>query len=156
MALLNVSTCSSKLQQTSPFPPTPPSLRRLSCAPGSKQSPQSFWKLSLSLGESVCKASLIALLSASVFVANPALAFKSILRQANFKGAKLLGASFFDADLTDLRAVDFSLANVTKANLSNANLEGAVATGNTYFIGSNKCHGCRYVEICLMLTLLIA
>ncbi|KAF7826713.1 thylakoid lumenal 15 kDa protein 1, chloroplastic isoform X2 [Senna tora] len=25
---------------------------------------------------------------------------KSILRQANFKGAKLLGASFFDADLT--------------------------------------------------------
>ena len=26
--------------------------------------------------------------------------FQSILRQANFKGAKLLGASFFDADLT--------------------------------------------------------
>jgi uncharacterized protein YjbI with pentapeptide repeats len=28
------------------------------------------------------------------------LLFQSILRQANFKGAKLLGASFFDADLT--------------------------------------------------------
>lgn len=27
---------------------------------------------------------------------------QSILRQANFKGAKLLGASFFDADLTGL------------------------------------------------------
>lgn len=30
------------------------------------------------------------------------LALQSILRQANFKGAKLLGASFFDADLTGL------------------------------------------------------
>ncbi|KAJ0040881.1 hypothetical protein Pint_27891 [Pistacia integerrima] len=67
-----------------------------------------------------------------------------ILRQANFKGAKLLGASFFDADLTgadlsdaDLRGADFSLANVTKVNLSNANLEGALATGNTSFKGSN-------------------
>lgn len=28
--------------------------------------------------------------------------FQSILRQANFKGAKLLGASFFDADLTGI------------------------------------------------------
>jgi len=27
---------------------------------------------------------------------------QSILRQANFKGAKLIGASFFDADLTGL------------------------------------------------------
>ena len=27
---------------------------------------------------------------------------QSILRQANFKGAKLLGASFFDADLTGM------------------------------------------------------
>ncbi|KAK3031929.1 hypothetical protein RJ639_036725 [Escallonia herrerae] len=67
----------------------------------------------------------------------------SILRQANFRGAKLLGASFFDADLTgadlsdsDLRGADFSLANVTKVNLSNANLEGALATGNTSFMGS--------------------
>ncbi|KAH0462200.1 hypothetical protein IEQ34_009775 [Dendrobium chrysotoxum] len=68
----------------------------------------------------------------------------SILRQANFRGAKLLGASFFDADLTgadlsdaDLRGADLSLANFTKANLSNANLEGALATGNTSFKGSN-------------------
>lgn len=28
--------------------------------------------------------------------------FQSILRQANFKGSKLLGASFFDADLTGI------------------------------------------------------
>ncbi|KAK3231777.1 hypothetical protein Dsin_003658 [Dipteronia sinensis] len=73
----------------------------------------------------------------------------SVLRQANFKGAKLLGASFFDADLTgadlsesDLRGADFSLANVTKmilsiVNLSNANLEGALTTGNSSFKGSN-------------------
>lgn len=31
--------------------------------------------------------------------------FQSILRQANFKGAKLLGASFFDADLTGISTV---------------------------------------------------
>ncbi|KAL8161801.1 hypothetical protein V2J09_013290 [Rumex salicifolius] len=106
----------------------------------------------LNFGDSVGKASLIALLSLPLLFANPALAFKgggpygqgSILRQANFKGAKLIGASFFDADLTgadlsdsDLRSADFSLANVTKANLSNANLEGALVTGNTSFKGTN-------------------
>ncbi|RZR70430.1 hypothetical protein BHM03_00000036, partial [Ensete ventricosum] len=74
------------------------------------------------LGEGLGRATAVALLASSVFFADPALAFKSILRQANFKGAKLLGASFFDADLTgcadlsdaDLRGADFSLANVTK------------------------------------------
>ncbi|KAG0562537.1 hypothetical protein M758_9G102300 [Ceratodon purpureus] len=64
----------------------------------------------------------------------------SILRQANFKGAKLFGSSFFDSDLTgadltdaDLRGCDFSLANAQKANLTNAILEGALVTGNTSF-----------------------
>lgn len=32
---------------------------------------------------------------------------QSILRMANFKGAKLLGASFFDADLTGIHMLDF-------------------------------------------------
>ncbi|KAA8539488.1 hypothetical protein F0562_026180 [Nyssa sinensis] len=61
--------------------------------------------------------------------------FSSILRQANFKGAKVLRASFFDASLTgaDLRDADSSLANVTQANMSNANLEGALARRNTSF-----------------------
>ncbi|KAM1406649.1 hypothetical protein ACFXTH_001303 [Malus domestica] len=174
MALLNVSTCSSELppkpslspQQTSPFPPTPPSLRRLSCAPGSKKSPRSFWKLCIIAGRVPLQGEPD-LPSAAVFGGGPYGSevargrdltgkgfsgntlikqdFKtSILRQANFKGAKLLGASFFDADLTgadlsdaDLRALDFSLANVTKANMSNANLEGADATGNTSFKRSN-------------------
>ena len=36
------------------------------------------------------------------------LVFQSILRQTNFKGAKLLGASFFDADLTGLISLLFS------------------------------------------------
>ncbi|KAM1612723.1 hypothetical protein ACFX15_001312 [Malus domestica] len=167
MALLNVSTCSSELppkpslspQQTSPFPPTPPSLRRLSCAPGSKKSPRSCWKLYIVAGR-VRLQGEPDLLSAAVFEVargqdltgkgfsgNTLIKqdFKtSTLRQANFKGAKLLGASFFDADLTgadlsdaDLRALDSSLANVTKANMSNANLEGADATGNTSFKRSN-------------------
>ncbi|XP_071685723.1 uncharacterized protein [Rutidosis leptorrhynchoides] len=99
---------------------------------------------SISFGESISKACITALISASIaFTVDPALAFKSILRQTNFKNAKLLGASFFDADLTgadlsdaDLRGADFSLAQVTKANLTNANLEGALVTGNTSFKGS--------------------
>jgi uncharacterized protein YjbI with pentapeptide repeats len=37
---------------------------------------------------------------------------QSILRQANFKGAKLLGASFFDADLTGSDAVLVNLLDV--------------------------------------------
>ncbi|KAJ6432617.1 hypothetical protein OIU84_019788 [Salix udensis] len=136
--------------------------------------PQLALILNKQLIEDFAKTGLLALLSVSLFFTDPALAFKgggpygsevtrgqdltgkdfsgrtlikqdfSILRQANFKGAKLLGASFFDADLTgadlsdaDLRSADFSLANVAKVNLSNANLEGALATGNTSFRGSN-------------------
>nr|GEU63235.1 thylakoid lumenal 15 kDa protein 1, chloroplastic [Tanacetum cinerariifolium] len=106
---------------------------------------------SFSFGESVSKACLTALVSASVFFAvDPALAFKGggpygseVTRGQDLTGAKLLGASFFDADLTgadlsdaDLRGADFSLANVTKVNLTNANLEGALVTGNTSFKGS--------------------
>ncbi|CAN1270218.1 Thylakoid lumenal 15 kDa protein 1, chloroplastic [Linum perenne] len=154
-AHLNVSICTAKT-------PSKPSIQLLQNAPKPL--------LSLSLPRSqfvrdLAKTGLLAVLSASVFLAEPALAYRgqdltgkdfsgktlikqdfktSILRQANFKSAKLLGASFFDADLTgadlsdaDLRGVDFSLANVTKVNLSNANLEGALTTGNTSFKGSN-------------------
>ncbi|KAH9766884.1 Thylakoid lumenal 15 kDa protein 1 [Citrus sinensis] len=152
MALLNVSM-SSEFTQIPPISSTKPLFtltNPLVSFPG-HSSPQllkcqikSQENFLFSLCESVTKTSLLALVSASLFFVDPALAFKSILRQANFKGAKLLGASFFDADLTgadlsdaDLRSADFSLANVTKANLSNANLEGALATGNTSFRGSN-------------------
>ncbi|KAK2637355.1 hypothetical protein Ddye_032147 [Dipteronia dyeriana] len=96
------------------------------------------------LSVSVARTSLLAPVSAYLFFVDPVLAYKSIFKQANFKGVKLLGASFFDADLTgadisesDLRDADFSLANVTKVNFSNANLEGALTTGNTSFKGSN-------------------
>ncbi|KAH9702278.1 Thylakoid lumenal 15 kDa protein 1 [Citrus sinensis] len=152
MAPLNVSM-SSKFTQIPPISSTKPLFtltNPLVSFPG-HSSPQllkcqikSQENFLFSLCESVTKTSFLALVSASLFFVDPALAFKSILRQANFKGAKLLGASFFDADLTgadlsdaDLRSADFSLANVTKANLSNANLEGALATGNTSFRGSN-------------------
>ncbi|PKU84325.1 Thylakoid lumenal 15 kDa protein 1, chloroplastic [Dendrobium catenatum] len=109
-----------------------------------RNSPGSGICLPKVVGETLVHAGTLALLTASLSLVDPALAFKSILRQANFRGAKLLGASFFDADLTgadlsdaDLRGADLSLANFTKANLSNANLEGALATGNTSFKGSN-------------------
>ncbi|KAG5557815.1 hypothetical protein RHGRI_007904 [Rhododendron griersonianum] len=98
MALLNISLCSK-------LPPNPPlSLLHkphpssLSLQTQLKPSPNLFSPIA----QSVAKVGFVALLSSSLFFVHPALAFKSILRQANFKGAKLLGASFFDADLTGL------------------------------------------------------
>ncbi|KAJ6902161.1 thylakoid lumenal 15 kDa protein 1 [Populus alba x Populus x berolinensis] len=169
MALLNVILCTKippkpHLSLTKP-PLSIPHLPSLSFSLCDK--PQALIP-NKQLVEDLAKTGFLAILSASLFFTDPALAFKgggpygsevtrgqdltgkdfsgrtlikqdfktSILRQANFKGAKLLGAR---ADLSDadLRSADFSLANVTKANLSNANLEGALATGNTSFRGSN-------------------
>ena len=57
-----------------------------------------------------------------------ALLTQSILRQAKFKGAKLLGASFFDADLTGVsscyvRIHDCSLVTIWFCVVRIANLE---------------------------------
>ncbi|XP_011002629.1 PREDICTED: thylakoid lumenal 15 kDa protein 1, chloroplastic-like isoform X3 [Populus euphratica] len=144
--LLNVSLC-TKIPPKPPLSLTKPSLsipRFLSLSRSRCPNPQQALILNKQLLEDFAKTGLLALLSVSLSFTDPALAFKSILRQANFKGAKLLGASFFDSDLTgadlsdaDLRSADLSLANVAKVNLSNANLEGALATGNTSFRGSN-------------------
>ncbi|CAK9183899.1 unnamed protein product [Ilex paraguariensis] len=137
MAVLNVCLCSNLPPNPKPILSTTqvsslPSLPTHRIPQGLNQ-PQASNNLVFSLGESISRASFLALLSASlVFAADPALAFKgggpygsevtrgqdlsgkdfsgkslikqdfktSILRQANFKGAKLLGASFFDSDLT--------------------------------------------------------
>ncbi|CAN6705079.1 unnamed protein product [Malus baccata var. baccata] len=85
MALLNVSICSSKL----PLKPSislphklHPSRQYVPLSAGYpppqvvKNRLETSGSSVLSLGESVCKASLVALLSASLFVANPAFAFK--------------------------------------------------------------------------------
>ncbi|KAJ6429180.1 hypothetical protein OIU84_020752 [Salix udensis] len=145
MALLNVSLC-TRIPPKPHLTLTKPSLSvsRLHFLSFPRYDKPQALIPNKKLVEDFAKTGFLAILSVSLFFTDPALAFKSILRQANFKGAKLLGASFFDADLTgadlsdaDLRSVDFSLANVTKANLSNANLEGALATGNTSFKGSN-------------------
>ncbi|CAJ2640863.1 unnamed protein product [Trifolium pratense] len=129
-------------------------------APNLKQ--QVSQKLTLSsFGASISSATLVALLSASLFFVDPALAFKGggpygqgvtrgqdlsgkdfsgkTLIKQDFKTSILRQANFKGADLSDadLRSADFSLANVTKVNLSNANLEGALVTGNTSFKGSN-------------------
>ncbi|KAF6171322.1 hypothetical protein GIB67_001745 [Kingdonia uniflora] len=109
---------------------------------------------------SLSRTSFIALLSASLFIIDPALAFKGggpygvgvtrgqdltgkdfsgkTLIKQDFKTSILRQANFKGADMSDadLRSADFSLANVTKVNLSNANLEGALTTGNTSFKGS--------------------
>ncbi|XP_044345018.1 uncharacterized protein [Triticum aestivum] len=61
---------------------------------------QPAWLGSSSVRFHLANAGAAALVAASLLVADPALAFRSILRQTNFKGANLLGASFFDADLT--------------------------------------------------------
>ena len=47
---------------------------------------------------------------------------QSLIRDGNFKGAKLTGASFFDADLS---GADFTGANMENVNLELANLKGA-------------------------------
>ncbi|MED6191954.1 hypothetical protein PIB30_005430 [Stylosanthes scabra] len=93
-----------------------------------QSSPQ---KLTLSVAESVSGATLAALISASLFFVDPALAFK--------------GGGPYGQEVTrgqDLSGRDFSGKTLIKqdfktANLSNANLEGALATGNTSFKGSN-------------------
>ncbi|KAK8491049.1 hypothetical protein V6N11_047094 [Hibiscus sabdariffa] len=51
--------------------------------------------------------------------------FQSILRQADFKGAKLLGASFFDADSAVNRYRFPKFRNDAGADLSEADLRGA-------------------------------
>ncbi|KAB2596166.1 thylakoid lumenal 15 kDa protein 1 [Pyrus ussuriensis x Pyrus communis] len=81
----------------------------------------------LSLGESVCKASLIALLSASLFVANPAFAFK--------------GGGPYGAEVTrgqDLTGKDFSGKTLIKQDfktsiLRQANFKGAKLLGASFF-----------------------
>ncbi|CAJ2640862.1 unnamed protein product [Trifolium pratense] len=132
-------------------------------APNLKQ--QVSQKLTLSsFGASISSATLVALLSASLFFVDPALAFKGggpygqgvtrgqDLSGKDFSGKTLIkqdfktsilrqanfkGANLLGASFFDADLTDFSLANVTKVNLSNANLEGALVTGNTSFKGSN-------------------
>ncbi len=48
---------------------------------------------------------------------------QSLVRDGNFRGAKLLSASFFDADLSN---ADFTGANMDQVNLELANMKGAI------------------------------
>ncbi|TQD76637.1 hypothetical protein C1H46_037827 [Malus baccata] len=136
MALLNVSICSSKL------PPKPslslphklhPSRQYVPLSAGYpppqvvKNRLETSGSSVLSLGESVCKASLVALLSASLFVANPAFAFK--------------GGGPYGAEVTrgqDLTGKDFSGKTLIKQDfktsiLRQANFKGAKLLGASFF-----------------------
>ncbi|CAN6710214.1 unnamed protein product [Malus baccata var. baccata] len=98
MALLNVSTCSSELppkpslspQQTSPFPPTPPSLRRLSCAPGADLSDADLRALDFSLAN-VTKANM----------SNPNLEGADATGNTSFKRSNIMGVDFTDVPLRE-------------------------------------------------------
>lgn len=69
---------------------------------------------------------------------------QSIVREANFKDAKLVNTSFFDADLagSDFTGADLTQANLELARLTDAILTNAVATG-MYVNGTTKMEPAR-------------
>ncbi|XP_022133546.1 thylakoid lumenal 15 kDa protein 1, chloroplastic isoform X2 [Momordica charantia] len=128
MALLNASLCCS----TSRIPPAPhlhlpPSISAHPTPPVLKQQLEASRNLILSVGESASKATFLALLSASLFLADPALAFK--------------GGGPYGAGVTrgqDLSGKDFSGKTLIKQDfktsiLRQANFKGAKLLGASFF-----------------------
>ncbi|KAL6290991.1 hypothetical protein ACE6H2_008501 [Prunus campanulata] len=140
MALLNVSLC-SKLPPKPPLSsPNPhPSRQQLSLSGYSapqvvKNHLEASRNVVLSLGDSVGKASLIALLSASLFVANPALAFKGggpygseVTRGQDLSGKDFSGKTLIKQDFKTsiLRQTNFRGAKLLGASFFDADLTGA-------------------------------
>ncbi|CAH2057943.1 unnamed protein product, partial [Thlaspi arvense] len=126
------------------------------CSQEGKEEIRPLGSVVWSLGEEISKRSLLALVSASIFFVDPALAFKgggpygqgvtrgqdlsgkdfsgqTLIRQ-DFKTSILRQANFKGAKLLGASFFD---ADLTGADLSEADLRGATATGNTSFKGSN-------------------
>ncbi|KAF7831046.1 thylakoid lumenal 15 kDa protein 1, chloroplastic [Senna tora] len=139
MALLNVSFCSKFAAKphlsTSPPPsvsghpiPTPLALK-------SKQSRESASQnFALSLGESVSSAGLAALLSASLFFVDPALAFRGggpygqeVTRGQDLTGKDFSGKTLIKQDFKTsiLRQANFKGAKLLGASFFDADLTGA-------------------------------
>ncbi|ONI24414.1 hypothetical protein PRUPE_2G239300 [Prunus persica] len=140
MAVLNVSLC-SKLPPKPPLSsPNPHPFRQhlsLSGYPAPqvvKNHLEASRNVVLSVGDSVCKASLIALLSASLFVANPALAFKGggpygseVTRGQDLSGKDFSGKTLIKQDFKTsiLRQANFRGAKLLGASFFDADLTGA-------------------------------
>ncbi|XP_059666305.1 thylakoid lumenal 15 kDa protein 1, chloroplastic [Cornus florida] len=143
MAVLNVSFCSSTLP---PNPKPPLSFHKpllLSVTPQSSlcyRTPQGLnqigppQNLILSLGESVAKASFLALISASLCFADPALAFKGggpygagVTRGQDLTGKDFSGKSLIKQDFKTsiLRQANFKGAKLLGASFFDADLTGA-------------------------------
>ncbi|XP_024635440.1 thylakoid lumenal 15 kDa protein 1, chloroplastic isoform X2 [Medicago truncatula] len=99
-----------------------------------KQNHQASQKLALSLGESVSSAALVALLSASLFFVDPALAFKGggpygqgVTRGQDLSGKDFSGKTLIKQDFKTsiLRQANFKGAKLLGASFFDADLTGA-------------------------------
>ncbi|KAL5569026.1 hypothetical protein UlMin_025601 [Ulmus minor] len=145
MAILNVSL-SSKLPANPPLslPKPLPHFSSLPCNNAPKSAREASPNLIWSLGESVSKATLLALISASLFVADPALAFKGggpygaeVTRGQDLTGKDFSGLTLIKQDFktsilrqakfkgAKLLGASFFDADLTGADLSDADLRGA-------------------------------
>ncbi|KAI4307597.1 hypothetical protein L6164_030770 [Bauhinia variegata] len=145
MAILNVSLSSkfpAKPLLSSPSLSVPSYPTPLGLKP--KQQHEAYKNLTLSVGESVSRASLIALLSASLFFVDPALAFKGggpygqeVTRGQDLSGKDFSGKTLIKQDFktsilrqsnfkgAKLIGASFFDADLTGADLSDADLRGA-------------------------------
>ncbi|CAK9326208.1 unnamed protein product [Citrullus colocynthis] len=135
MALLNASLCCSN----SRFPsrlhlPLPPSISDHSTPQVLNQQLQATRNLVLSVGESASKATFLAFLSASVFLADPALAFKGggpygagVTRGQDLSGKDFSGKTLIKQDFKTsiLRQANFKGAKLLGASFFDADLTGA-------------------------------
>ncbi|PRQ59261.1 putative pentapeptide [Rosa chinensis] len=130
MALLNISMCSKipnpsrQHLSLSGYPP-PQVLKTQS---------EASRNLALQIGESVCKASLIAALSASLFAADPALAYigggpygSEVTRGQDLTGKDFSGLTLVKQDFKTsiLRQANFHAAKLLGASFFDADLTGA-------------------------------
>ncbi|VVA12517.1 PREDICTED: thylakoid lumenal 15 kDa [Prunus dulcis] len=141
MAVLNVSLC-SKLPPKPPLSSPNPHPSRQHLSLSGYPAPQvvknhlvASRNVVLSVGDSVCKASLIALLSASLFVANPALAFKGggpygseVTRGQDLSGKDFSGKTLIKQDFKTsiLRQANFRGAKLLGASFFDADLTGTL------------------------------
>ncbi|XP_030450864.1 thylakoid lumenal 15 kDa protein 1, chloroplastic [Syzygium oleosum] len=136
MALLNVSPCTSRVPPKSPLFPSKSLPLRVSCLPICSDSRPPVRNLAspLALCESVARTSALALLSASLFFADPALAFKGggpygvgVTRGQDLTGKDFSGKTLIKQDFKTsiLRQANFKGANLLGASFFDADLTGA-------------------------------
>ncbi|KAG7033337.1 Thylakoid lumenal 15 kDa protein 1, chloroplastic [Cucurbita argyrosperma subsp. argyrosperma] len=135
MALLNASLCSSTCRIPSrTHLPLPPSISAFSNPQAMKHQVEATRNFVLSVGESASKASFLALISASLFLADPALAFKGggpygagVTRGQDLTGKDFSGKTLIKQDFKTsiLRQANFKGAKLLGASFFDADLTGA-------------------------------